>query len=284
MQEKQKILIVDDDECNRFLMERSLGKEYDIRSVGSGESCLETINEFIPDVFLLDVFMPGGMDGFELCQKIRSQNLFNDSLIIFLSGLEEQEKKVYGYQVGADDFMSKEFGGSLLKEKIDSQLIRIKASNDAIPIQMTNAGEIAQVAQFFECINDAANYEVLAGQVIEMCKAFDVNAAIQMRIEKSTINLSTTGDVNTLETEFMYASRNANRICAFGKRSLFNFGRASLLVRVMPEDTDKFVRYRDHLASVMSGVEARMRSLQAELVLKTYNESLVLDALKETGE
>jgi len=263
MQEKQKVLIVDDDECSRFLMERALGKEYDIRSVGSGESCLEAINEFIPDVFLLDVFMPGGMDGFELCQEIRSQDLFDNSLIIFLSGLEEQEKKVYGYQVGADDFMSKEFGVRLLKEKLDSQRIRIKALNDAIP--MTNGSEIALVAQFLECINDAENYDALAGQVIEICKAFDVNAVIQIRIEKSMINLSTTGEVNTLETEFMYASRDANRICKFGKRSLFNFGEASLLVRVIPEDADKFARYRAHLASVMNGVETRMQSFHSEL-------------------
>jgi len=285
MPEKQKILIVDDDECNRFLFERALRNDYDIRSVASGESCLEMINEFTPDAFLLDVLMPGGMDGFELCQEIRNQNSFNNSLIIFLSGLDQAEKKVHGFKVGGDDFISKEFGVNLLKAKIDSQLKRVKASTEAMSMAMmamTNAGEIGQVALFFERLNEAESYEALAEQVIDICKIFDVNAAIQIRLGNSSINLSTTGTVNRLENEFMFAARNANRIHTLGKRCLFNFEGATLLIRLMPEDTDKSGRYRDHLASVMNGVEARMRSLNAELVMKSHNEGLVLNALKGT--
>lgn len=283
--QKQKVLVVDDDECNRFLLERTLSKDYDIRGVASGEDCLEMIAEFTPDVFLLDVLMPGGMDGFELCQKIRNKGAFNSSLIIFLSGLDQAEKKVYGYQVGADDFMSKELGADVLKAKIDSQLKRIKATNDAMSmamIAMTNAGEIGQVALFYERLNDASNYRALAEQVIEICKAFDVSAAIQVRLDDSIVNVSTSGIVNTLEDEFMLAARNANRIHTLGKRCLFNFKGATLLIRIMPEDADKAGRFRDHFASVMNGVEARMRSLHAESFVKSQNESLVLDALKGT--
>jgi len=285
MHEKQKILIVDDDEANCFLYERALGKDYDTRSAESGESCLEMIQDFSPDIFLLDVLMPGGMNGFELCQKIRNQNQFNKSLIFFLSGLEQTEKKVYGYQVGADDFLSKEFGFDLLKVKLDTQLKRIKTSNDAVSMAMTamtNAGEIGQVAMFYERINEAASYQELVEQVIDVCNTFDVNAAVQVRLSDSIINLSTTGTVNHLENEFMLVARDASRIHTFGKRCLFNFKGATLLIRLMPEDEDKAGRYRDHFASVMSGVEARMRSLNAELMLKVQNENLVLDALKGT--
>jgi len=282
MHEKQKLLIVDDEEINRFLYERALGKEYDIRSAESGEACLDIINDFIPDIFLLDVHMPGGMDGYELCQEIRNQNQFNKSLIFFLSGLEEPEKKVYGYKVGADDFINKEFGFDVLKVKIDTQLKRIKASNEAVSkakTAMTNAGEVSQLVSFYEGIHDSGSYQELAEQVIEVCNSYDVNAAIQLRLSDSVISLSTTGVVNSLENEFMLADRNATRINSFDEHCLFNFKGATLLIRKMPEDAEKASRFREYFTSVMSGVEARMRSLNAELTLQVQNNHLVQDVL-----
>jgi len=285
MHEKQKLLIVDDEEINRFLYERAFGKEYDIRSAESGEVCLDIINDFFPDIFLLDVHMPGGMDGYELCQEIRNKKQFNNSLIFFLSGLEEPEKKIYGYQVGADDFINKEFGFDLLKVKIDTQLKRIKTSNEAVfkaKTAMRNAGEVSPLVSFYEGIHDSGSYQELAEQVIEVCTSYDVNAAILLRLSDSVVSLSTTGVVNSSENEFMLEERNTTRIHIYEECCLFNFKGAILLIRKMPEDADKDGRFREYFTSVMSGVEARMRSLNAELTLQVQNDNLVLDVLNGT--
>jgi CheY-like chemotaxis protein len=85
MDSKPKLLIVDDEAVNRRLLEKYLAEDYETRSVESGEACLELLESFTPDIFLLDVLMPNGMGGFELCEKIRSQHQFSNCLIIFLS-------------------------------------------------------------------------------------------------------------------------------------------------------------------------------------------------------
>ena len=257
--------------------------------MSSGEACLDLVSEFSPDVFLLDVYMPGGMNGFELCKKIRNQAAFSNTLIIFLSALDSLEKKTNGYEVGGDDYITKPIELEVLSAKLKTQLDRITAaessSNDALSMAMTamtNGSEIGQVNIFLERLQDVKTYQELVEHLIETCNIFGVNAATQIRLPTTNINLSTTGVVNTFEEELMLMTRNSDRIYSFGNRCLFNFNGATLLVRVMPEDSDKAGRYRDHLASVMNGVEARICSLNIELTLKAQNESIVINALKET--
>jgi len=289
LSDKPKILVVDDEMVNCRLLEKFLENEFEVKYVLSGEECLDSVNEFSPDVFLLDVSMPGGMDGFELCEKIRNQPSFNNSLIIFLSALDSLEKKINGYKVGGDDYITKPIELEVLSAKLKTQLERIttaaSSSNEALSMAMTamtNGSEIGQVNLFLEKLQDVNSYKELGNQLITTCHEFGVNAVAQIRLPDENINLSTTGIVNAFEDELMLMARRSERIFSFGKRCLFNFNGATLLVRVMPEDSDEAGRYRDHLASVMNGVEARIRSLNIELTLNAQNKSLVINTLQET--
>ena len=283
------ILIVDDEQANLRLLERALAKDYNTLAVTSGEACLEQMAAFSPDVFLLDIMMPGGMDGYELCQRIRSQAEYKDALIIFLSALSNLREKTQGYRSGADDYITKPIELPILQAKISSQIERIQASkqstSEAMSMAMTaltNGSEVGQVNLFFEKLHDAKDYSDLGRLIIEICHTFGINCAVQIRLSDQHLNFSTTGMVNTLEDELMVIARDAARIYSFGNRCLFNFKDATLLVRQMPTDEDKAGRYRDHLASVMNGVESRMRSLHAEMALKSQNEKLILQALRQT--
>ena len=289
MSDNYKIMIVDDEQANLRLLERALSKSYQTRAVLNSEACLEQMADFSPDVFLLDIMMPGGMDGYELCQRIRSQPEYKDALIIFLSALSNLREKTQGYRVGADDYITKPIELPVLQAKISSQMERIQASkqstSEAMSMAMTaltNGSEVGQVNLFFEKLHDAKDYSDLGGMIIEICHTFGINCAVQIRLSEQHLNFSTTGMVNTLEDELMVIARDAARIYSFGNRCLFNFKDATLLVRQMPADADKAGRYRDHLASVMNGVESRMRSLHAEMALKSQNEKLILQALRQT--
>tara|TARA_R110002074_G_scaffold312235_1_gene483031 strand:+ start:140 stop:871 length:732 start_codon:yes stop_codon:yes gene_type:complete len=147
---------------------------------------------------------------------------------------------------------------------------------------LTNGSEIGQLNLFFEKLHEAASYSELGKLVIDVCSTLGINCAFQLRLKDGNMNFSTSGSVNTLEDELMVMTRDADRIYSFGKRCLFNFSGATLLVRIMPEDDGKAGRYRDHLASLMNGVEARLRSLRAELSLKSQNDNLIHQALKQT--
>ena len=103
---KQKILIVDDDENIAELISLYLTKEcFETKIVYDGESALEQVNIFKPDLILLDLMLPG-IDGYQVCREIRKTN---NIPIIMLSAKGETFDKVLGLELGADDYMIKPY-------------------------------------------------------------------------------------------------------------------------------------------------------------------------------
>jgi two-component system phosphate regulon response regulator PhoB len=79
-------------------------------------------------LLLLDITLPDG-DGFEYCQQLRNQKKFSDLPIIFLTGKTELENKIYGFEVGADDYVTKPFEPEELKARVLGKLRRVKATD-----------------------------------------------------------------------------------------------------------------------------------------------------------
>lgn len=127
MEVKINIAIVDDEAPNRKLLERSLGYKYNVASYASGEACLEGIDDFSADIFLLDVRMPNGMDGFELCRKLREEYKYEQYPIFFISALDSLDQKQKGYEAGADDYIAKPILLKELEALIEKAVIRIKS-------------------------------------------------------------------------------------------------------------------------------------------------------------
>jgi two-component system sensor histidine kinase/response regulator len=106
---KEKILIVDDTAHVRQLLSAMLTKRgYEVQVVDSGAEALTTIQESPPDLILLDIMMPD-MDGFEVCERLKTDPQTHDIPIIFISALESTEDKVKGFTVGGVDYVTKPF-------------------------------------------------------------------------------------------------------------------------------------------------------------------------------
>ncbi|WP_435005928.1 response regulator [Tundrisphaera lichenicola] len=102
-----KILIADDNVQNVELLEAYLsGIDCDIRTAVDGEDTLRVVEEFGPDLLLLDVMMPK-LSGFEVCKKLRSQTKTRDLLILMVTALNEPSDFERGVQAGTDDFLTK---------------------------------------------------------------------------------------------------------------------------------------------------------------------------------
>lgn len=115
-----RILAVDDEPAIRSLLERTLTKDgHDVRCAACAEEALAARPERY-DLVLLDVMMPG-MDGFELCRRIRTRT---DAPIVFLTAKSAEEDAVFGLGVGADDYMRKPFGAAELRAKVAAHLRR----------------------------------------------------------------------------------------------------------------------------------------------------------------
>jgi len=124
-----KILIVDDNPVNiDFLVE--LLKEYDARTVIDGKSALAAVKEEKPDVILLDIVMPG-MDGFEVCTKLKESPETEDIPIIFLSASHETNSIVKAFEVGGVDYISKPYKTQEVLIRIQTHL-KLKAALDML--------------------------------------------------------------------------------------------------------------------------------------------------------
>ena len=118
MNEKQRILIVDDEPQITRVLRRSLTSHgYDVRSAADGESALETFGDWGPDLVITDLSMPN-LDGLELCKRMRQ---LSSVPVIVLSVKGEEQTKVEALDAGADDYITKPFG-------MDELLARIRAT------------------------------------------------------------------------------------------------------------------------------------------------------------
>lgn len=118
----KKILIVDD-EPNiivplEFLMEQN---NYKVKVAENGEQALELIATYKPDLILLDIMLPG-MDGYEVCQKIRMNPKYKTIKIIFLSAMARTIDIAKGMGLDADDYITKPFSNSYVVDRINELL------------------------------------------------------------------------------------------------------------------------------------------------------------------
>jgi diguanylate cyclase (GGDEF)-like protein len=116
------ILIVDDTPENLTILRQILTEQgYRVRPALSGEIALKAVQADIPNLILLDIMMPG-MDGFEVCSKLKSEARTSDIPVIFISALDETEDKVKGFQVGGVDFITKPFHTAEVLVRVETHL------------------------------------------------------------------------------------------------------------------------------------------------------------------
>ncbi len=129
MKKKVKVLIVDDELHNIELMLEILRfyPQYDCRRAMSGEDALTVLKTYHPEIILLDVKM-SGIDGYEVCRRVRTQSEHRFSKIIMISGMSLIDDRLKGYEAGADDYLTKPYveGEFIAKLEVYSKLNRME--------------------------------------------------------------------------------------------------------------------------------------------------------------
>lgn len=104
-----KVLIIDDEKRQREVLESVLFNQgYELYFAENGPQGLQMAREHLPDVILLDIMMPD-MDGFQVCEVIRTDGMLKEVPVLFVTALEDKEARIRGLEVGADDFITKPF-------------------------------------------------------------------------------------------------------------------------------------------------------------------------------
>ncbi len=129
----KKVLIADDEPDILEIISYNLRNEgYETITAKDGEDALHKSKVYRPDLIVLDVMMPN-KNGMEVCQSLRSQPNFRDTLIIFLTALSDETSHIKGLEYGADDYISKPISPKVLISKVNSLFRRVrKPDNEGI--------------------------------------------------------------------------------------------------------------------------------------------------------
>ena len=158
-QEKSKILVVDDDDNIRQLLEINLANEgYEVISASNGKEALDQAFTHLPNLVILDRMMPV-MDGMEACKKLRENSSTSEIPIIMVTALRETIDKVTGLTIGADDYITKPFDPDEVVARVGTMLRRSKRTEYLNPLMSVlgkrfTEGDIKMLGQDLQVAHD----------------------------------------------------------------------------------------------------------------------------------
>ncbi len=164
-----RVLLVDDAKANLDNLVEGLKADHKLSLALNGEAALQIAARTPPDLVLLDIVMPG-LDGYEVCRRLRQMPETAEVPIMFLSSLEEVQNKTRGFEVGANDYLTKPFEMLEVKARVRS-LLKAKAYSDAVKEQIASELRVAREIQMgmlphdFTAVEHA--YRVGLGAVLE---------------------------------------------------------------------------------------------------------------------
>jgi two-component system, cell cycle response regulator len=148
-----RVLVVDDIITNVKLLEARLVAEYfEVLTASNGQAALDVLARERVDVVLLDVMMPG-MDGFEVCRRIKANPATHHLPVIMVTALDQPSDKVHGLEAGADDFLTKPVDDIALITRVKN-LARLKVLNDEMTMRASTSQQmgIAQSAELVKSL------------------------------------------------------------------------------------------------------------------------------------
>jgi two-component system sensor histidine kinase/response regulator len=161
---QSSIMVVDDQPANLKLMETMLRQQgYEVRSFPRGRMALAAAGQQAPDLILLDITMPE-MNGYEVCERLKSDDKLAQIPVIFLSALSETEDKVRALRCGGVDYISKPFQFEEVKARVETHL-ELYSLQRALQFQnerleqavATRTGELAEANQRLRILDSSKN-------------------------------------------------------------------------------------------------------------------------------
>lgn len=268
-----RILAVDDEPFNLEIIEEILEDlDFELKMVTSGPECLDVVEQYQPQVILLDVSMPN-MNGYDVCRKLKANPNTAKIVVMFVSARGTVEERMEGYAVGAEDYIVKPFGNEELKSKLvhlNEVLIekarleqQIEDATSTAFNAMANSSEMGQIVNYIENIGLIENETDLGKALVNCLSGFDLQSNVEFRLESGPEHFAMQGAMcSPIVVELFEMLKNKGRLHEFSHRILVNYEMISLLILNMPDqDPDKHGRIRDHVCFVVSVTEQQLRAI-----------------------
>jgi len=281
-----KVLTIDDDAFMHKIIKKELLYRFEVISASSGKDGIDTAINELPDIILLDVEMPG-MNGYEVCEQLKSHESTENIPVIFLSSLSNIRSRMLGYESGAADFLVKPFETGELNAKLDSLISLIKQSNiKTIKIEqatntafsaMKDSSELGMCINFIEISYGIKDFDSLASCFFNVSRSLDLDCSLMFIIRDKRIFYSGSGSIcSALEKEVISnIFDKGGRYIDFGCRTQINFSHVALFIKNMPlHDLDTYGRYKDFFPFMLGAMDAKVKSMEAELGISSQTKQL----------
>ncbi len=271
-EQKLKIMVVDDIEDNRELLLDIFEEIYDVTCYGSGQECLDATPVDKPDLILLDINMPE-MDGYEVCQRLKAEPETALIPIVFVSALIQAEERLKGFEVGAEDYVTKPYIDDDIIDVVTRVLehaVQLRAFEkknlDAVNTAFQAMSSGAELGTIIRYLQDSYTYgseKSLADGLSDALASFGLKCCINIRTTyKNEYFFCAAGSI---ESKVFDRFHTGDRVLDFGCRTLVNSPNVSLLIKNMPVDNPAtYGRLKDHLVVLVNGSEARVKVLESE--------------------
>ena len=274
MTQQFKIFVVDDEPGMRDLLTAILADEYAVETFPTAEECMQRLSGQQPDMFLLDVGLPGE-NGYEFCRRLKESHDTRNIPVTFVSGHDTIEARLQGYEAGGEDFIVKPFEPDELLSRVKVAQ-RIRAEQAALREQaqfaqrtafsaMSSMSDLGIIIEFLRKSFACATAPDLSRAILEAIGQYSLLGATQIRIGRESLSMSAQGSELPLEKTILDHVSTLGRIFEFQKRAVYNFGGVTLLVSNMPiSDPEACGRIRDNLAILTETADARRQSIELE--------------------
>lgn len=280
-----KILAVDDEPFNLEIIEEILEDlDFELKVAVSGPECLSMVEDYMPQVILLDVSMPQ-MNGYEVCKSLKSNPNTAHIIVMFVSARGTVEERMEGYSVGAEDYIVKPFGHDELKSKLNN-LNQVLVEKESLEKQvedatstafnaMANSSEMGQIVNYVENIGFINDPQSLGKALIDCLQSFNLQSNVEFRYANVIEHFALHGVCSPIVIELFEMLKSKGRLHEFSHRILVNYEYISLLVLNMPDhDPDKHGRIRDHVCFIVSVTEQQLRAIMTKRILVSQQERL----------
>lgn len=269
---KARILLVDDEPITLGLAVRLLEDEYQVLGCANGGlEGLRRAREELPDLVLTDIVMPD-IDGYDLCRALKEDPLTSDIPVVFLSGTVSLESYLAGHDVGGEDYLAKPVQVAELRHMV-AHTLRVtqerkrlaqdaKAAFTTAMVAMTSAAEFGVVLQVISGSYNCHDYARLADLAISACAEYGLTACVRLHGRQGCVTRNRSGTSSALENSVLEHMAAFGRIVDFSRRTAINYENVTLMITDMPlEDTERYGRLRDHLATLVESLDARVKAL-----------------------
>jgi len=293
MNDKAKILVVDNDSFVRELIEDVLSESYQLVMAEDGVDALMRVQLDPPALILLDVQMPG-MDGYETCRRLKREDATKSIPVVFVSAHDQIEERLKGYEAGGSDYVTKPFDSQELKAKI-AHLLGVIAERSQLKemvgyatttamTAMTSMAEMGALLESMKKFNASRDEMGLAQAILYGLSLYGLDGIVQVRTQDKSLSLTKKGLASPLDISVIDHMIGMDRIVQFKSRISIHYPHVALLVDNMPiEDQDLCGRLRDHLSMLLEAAEMRANGIVAENELRRHGE-VIEQVINEVSE